>query len=190
VIDALTRFVVAEGVWLPIAMLLAALACALSSWRSPEPVRSSSTILRMMNLFYGCTIGVMACGHFAAVSARLAQGTLRTSAVLLYVIGLLFGIPAWRLAFLSRSSNSTPRMRTELATLNGLLFGILTVLGLVNIPIAVPALLNLGYQFHTRRYVGSALVVLTIATHLALFAGGVAFMASGVSFEEFRQRFG
>lgn len=58
-------------------------------------------------------------------------------------------------------------------------------LGLHNLPLAAPALFNLGYCLHSRRPVGWAIAGLAVAVNLGLFVGSLVFLASGQSFEQF-----
>jgi hypothetical protein len=46
--------------------------------------------------------------------------------------------------------------------------------------------LNIAYQFHTRRVLGWTIVTVAVAANIALFAGSLVFMASGLSFEQFQ----
>jgi hypothetical protein len=70
--------------------------------------------------------------------------------------------------------------------LNGWLALTLLVLGPHNLPLAAPAFFNVGYQLHSRRAVGWAIVGAAIAVNVGLFIGSLIFLASGQSFEQFR----
>jgi hypothetical protein len=70
--------------------------------------------------------------------------------------------------------------------LNAWLALTLLALGLHNLPLAAPALLNLGYHLHSRRVVGWAFVSLAVVVNVGLFIGSLIFLASGQSFEQFR----
>jgi hypothetical protein len=60
-------------------------------------------------------------------------------------------------------------------------------LGLVNLPLAIPALLNIAYSRHSRPAMGWLIVALAVLVNGGLFAGGLLFMLSGArTFEEFR----
>ena len=60
----------------------------------------------------------------------------------------------------------------------------LLVLGLHNLPLAAPALLNIGYQLHARPAAGRVILGLAVLVNLGLFIGSVLFFASGQSFEQ------
>ena len=141
-----------------------------------------------MNLFFGLTIGSMAFGHLLAVTVKLASGTLREgSLAAFYAIGLALAAPswwlvlhAWRLPFRTATGD-----RRTLA-LNAWLGATLLVLGLNNLPLAAPALLDAGYQLHRRRAVGWAIVGAAVVVQLGLLVASLVFLASGQSFEQFR----
>ena len=61
----------------------------------------------------------------------------------------------------------------------------LLLLGLHNLPLAVPAMLNVAYVLHTGRVVGWVLVGSTVVVNAGLLAGAVVFWMSGQSFEQF-----
>jgi hypothetical protein len=138
-----------------------------------------------MSLFFGVTIGTMALGHLCAVTVKLASGTLEGSAPVLYLIGVVLAVPAWWLAGHTRKVlGSDDHGRVTLSLHAGL--GItLLVLGLHNVPLAVPALLNIVYHLHSRRVVGWVIVGLTVIANGGLLIGALVFLASGQSFEQF-----
>jgi hypothetical protein len=70
--------------------------------------------------------------------------------------------------------------------LNAWLATTLLALGVHNLPLAVPAFLNIGYHLHSRRRVGWAVVGMAVVIDLGLFVGSLVFLASGQSFEQFR----
>ena len=70
--------------------------------------------------------------------------------------------------------------------LNAWLAVTLMALGLHNLPLAAPSLLNIGYRLHSRRAIGMAIVSVAVVFNVALFVGALIFMASGQSFEQFR----
>jgi hypothetical protein len=49
----------------------------------------------------------------------------------------------------------------------------------------VPALLSVAYRLHGRRWIGIAIVAMAIIVNAGLLIGGLIFMASGQTFEEF-----
>ena len=62
----------------------------------------------------------------------------------------------------------------------------LVVLGLINIPLAIPALLNIAYNKHSRARTGLVIVVAFVLVNLGLFTGGMLFMSERRPyFEEF-----
>src|SRR5262245_46505011 len=186
-LDRIGAFLVGEGNWLPLAMgvaLIAVVVLVLRGRQADVPARR--LILAAMNLFFGITIGIMAVGHTAAVTTKLAWGTLSGSVPLLYAIGLAIGVPAWWLAAHSRTliaSRDAGAVRTT--ALNGWLAATLMVLGLANAPLVVPALLNIAYERHSRPATGWVVVSLASIVNLALLIGGLIFMASGQTFEQF-----
>ncbi len=63
------------------------------------------------------------------------------------------------------------------------------MLGLINIPLAIPALLNIAYSKHSRARTGWSIVAVAfVLVNLGLFTGGMMFMLSGRTFEEFSDR--
>ena len=183
----LAALIVDEGNWLPLSMGVAGLAVAilLHRYRHPDlPARRR--IMAAMNLFFGLTMATMAFGHLLAVTTRLGMGTLTGSPALLYVIGAVLTVPSWYLVrhswrlFASHDDEG----RTTLV-LNAGLGLTLLALGLHNLPLAAPAVLNIAYHLHSRRAAGWALLSMAVAVNLSLFVGGLIFMASGQSFEQF-----
>ncbi|MCH9651493.1 MAG: hypothetical protein K0U98_24920 [Deltaproteobacteria bacterium] len=142
-----------------------------------------------LNLFYGCTIGTMAFGHILAVTIKLFQGTLDASpvmTVLLYGIGFALAIPAGSLvASTWRFPKDEPRAQHQGMVFNLWLGATLLVLGLHNFVLAVPALFNIAYRFHTRRAVGWGIVTVAGVAYAGLLVGSLIFLASGQSFEQF-----
>lgn len=168
-IDRLAAFIVGEGNWLPVAMMVAA-GCAAAFLKHGR--------LAAMNLFVGVTLAVMGAGHVLAVSTKLMQGSLNGSTVVLYIIGAAILAPAWLLMRYARS--------TESAKYNFWMASALIVLGLINIPLAIPAFLNIAYARHSRPRTGQLIVGAWVLVVAGLFAGGMMFMLSGAAtFEEF-----
>jgi hypothetical protein len=134
--------------------------------------------MEAMNLFVGMTLLVMGSGHLIAVATHHIRGDLNGAPALLYLIGLVIVMPSALLAL---------RARRTTALLNGWMAATLVVLGLINIPLAIPAVLNIAYG-RTRGRAGIAIAVAFVAVNLALFAGGLVFLLSGArTFEEFRR---
>jgi len=186
--ETLVELVLEEGKWLATAMFLSFIAVVLRLGRSrAEGMTHRQVILGAMNLFYGCMIGIMAFGHLLAVTVKLFQGTLEGSLWVLVPLGLALAIPSWWLALgIGRFVRDEERWRKRTITLNACLGISLLTFGLNNLPLAVPAALNIAYQLHARRAVGWTIVTVTIAANLALFVGAVVFWASGQSFEQFK----
>jgi hypothetical protein len=184
--DLLARAITHEANWLPFSMAVSILTIAALVRRHAGHGRGRHLVAGAMNLFFGATIVVMACGHLLAVSVKLAQGTLRGSPLLLYAIGAVIAAPSWTLArYARRPFVSDSWSATTAVLLNVWLAGTLLALGLHNLPLAAPALFNIGYLRHSRPAVGHAMLGLAVAVNTALFAGALVFLASGQSFEQF-----
>ena len=176
--SAIGKFIVGEGNWLPIAMALA-LATASVQWLRHSRFAVRDRVMEAMNLFVGAMLLVMGIGHVLAVTAKLFQGTLNGSPALLYAIGAVIVIPS---ALILVNAN-----RAQAAVFNGWMAAALVVLGLVNIPLAIPALLNIAYSKHSRPGAGVAIVLAFALVNLGLFTGGMLFLLSGArTFEEFQ----
>jgi hypothetical protein len=183
-IEQMAALIVDEGKWLPVSMAIALVVVAvLRNRHSDPPVRTR--ILAAMSLFFAVTIGMMAFGHLLAVTTKLALGTLRGPIALLYLIGVALSVPSWWLAHDTRvalASGAVHGRRT--LALNGWLAATLLAFGLHNVPLAVPGLLNVGYQLHSGRW-GWAIAGMSVVVNAGLFVGSLIFMASGESFEQF-----
>ena len=176
-IDRLAQFIVGEGNWLPVAMTIALATVIAVSVRGAHAT-ARDRIQAAMNVFVGVTLLVMGIAHLLAVTTKLLQGTLNGSPALLYPIGVAIVIPSALIVF---NAN-----RAKAATFNGWMAAALVVLGLVNIPLAVPALLNIAYSKHSSARTGLVIVVAFVLVNLVLFTGGMLFMLSGArTFEEF-----
>jgi hypothetical protein len=174
-LERIAAFIIGEGNWLPMAMAISFATTALLWRRGALTLRAR--VLEAMNRFVGVTLLVMGIGHLLAVTTKLLQGTLQGSSTLLYLIGAAIVVPA---AFLVR------RAHAGAATVNGWMAATLVVLGLINIPLAIPALLNIAYARHSRPRAGQVIVSAWLLVNAGLFAGGMLFMLSGAStFEEF-----
>jgi hypothetical protein len=153
-------------------------AAVLVVWRRGARRAQRGRIQQAMNLFVGVMLMVMGIGHLFAVTTTWWQGTVNGSPALLFVIGGAVVIPATALV-LNASRAGAP-------WLNAWTAATLVLLGLVNIPLALPALLNIAYSRHTRPITGWTIVAATVVIHIGLFAGGMMFMLSGArTFEEF-----
>jgi hypothetical protein len=184
-IDRLAAFIVGEGNWLPLAMGIAAIAAAALFFaiRDTGLPRRQRT-LALMILFTGVMLLVMGAGHLLAVTTRQLHGTLRGSALLFYAIGIAIVVPAWLLVQHTRAILRGGGHRATLR-LNAWMAITLAVLGLVNLPLAVPVLCTMVYSVHQRRWLGAASLAVFVIACAGLFIGGLMFMASGQTFEEF-----
>jgi hypothetical protein len=129
----------------------------------------------------------MAFGHLLAVTTKLALGTLEGSILIFYGIGGALSLPSW---WLIRHTLGVFATNDEYGRatlwLNAWLAITLLALGVHNLPLAAPAFFNIGYQLHSRRVVGWAIVSLAVVVNIGLFIGSLIFLASGQSFEQFR----
>jgi hypothetical protein len=184
--NQLVALIVDESKWLAVSMCLAVLAVAVMLWRRRRAdISSRRRIAAAMSLFFAVT--TMAFGHLLAVTTKLAVGTLAGSAVAFYAIGVALAAPSWWLAFhapgiLYRGDHGR---RTTLV-LNGWLTLTLVALGVHNLPLAMPGLLNIAYQLHSRRAVGWVVASVAAVLNAGLFVGSLIFLASGQSFEQFK----
>lgn len=181
----MAAFVTGEGNWLPMAMGAAFIASgvlffALKNRAIPQRRR----ILAVMNLFTGVMLLVLGAGHLLAVTTKFVQGTLRGSALLFYAIGIAIVLPAWFVVGHTRAIVAVDDARTTVR-LNAWMAVTLGVLGIVNLPLAVPAICNVAYSLHRRHWVGWTIVGVALIACTGLFVGGLIFMASGQTFEEF-----
>jgi hypothetical protein len=188
VLDQLAALVVDEGKWLPGSIALAALA---AGWRlrggdGDPPLRPR--IEAALTLFFAVMIGMMAFGHLAAVTTKLALGTLDGSLLTFYGIGAALAAPSWWLA-IHGAGGTLPPTTADAATAVRLTIWLavtLLAMGPQNLPLAAPALFALAYRWHARPAVGWAIVSLSLVATLGLFIGALVFMASGQTFEQFR----
>jgi hypothetical protein len=168
-------------------MGLALLVLAIQLYRhrqSDLPARHR--VIAAMNLFFGVTIGTMAIGHLSAVTTKLALGTLEGSPPLLYAIGVALAVPSgWLIHHSLRLLVSDQDRGSMTVGLNAWLATTLLALGLHNLPLAVPGLLNVGYQLHSGKAAGRAIVAVAVVVNVGLFIGSLMFLASGQTFEQF-----
>ena len=185
-IDGLVAIIVDESRWLPAAMGIATLSVMfvlLSDRHRDTP--ASRRVLAAMNLFFGVTIATMAFGHLTAVTTKLAVGTLEGWAVRLYAIGAVLAVPAVFVIRHTRQVLAFDDHGRATIGLNAWLAFTLLVLGIHNAPLAAPAILNVGYHLHSRRFVGWIIVGAAVVLNVTLFIGSLIFMASGQTFEQF-----
>ena len=181
----MAAFIVGEGNWLPMAMMAALLASAFVFLRAAAASTGRARVMATMNVFVGVMLAVMGLGHLLAVTVKVFDGTLRGSPLLLYPIGIAIVVPA---AFIIRHTRHliAGDDRGGAVKLHGWLAVTLVVLGLVNIPLALPALLCMAYAHHSRRFTGLAIVSAFALINGGLLIGGVLFLLSGAqTFEEF-----
>lgn len=186
-IDSLIALIVDESKWLPVSMGCALLTVAILLYRGRHSdLTSRRRVMAAMNLFFGATIGIMALGHLLAVTTKRAIGTLEGSTLKLYVIGMVLAVPSWWLIHHATRilSSDADQGRTTLV-LNAWLALTLVAFGMHNLPIAAPALFNIGYQLNSRRVVAWAILSMAIVVNVGLFIGSLIFFASGQSFEQF-----
>lgn len=184
-IEQLIALIIDEGKWLTASMGLGMLAVtALLYWHRHSDLPLRRRVLAAMNLFFGVMIGMMAFGHLLAVSTKLVLSTLEGPVLLFYVIGIVLAIPSWWIIHHTRTILTTNNKRRTLV-LNAWLAITLLALGIHNLPLAAPAFLNIGYQLHSHRAVGWAIVSIAILVNVGLFIGSLIFLMSGQSFEQF-----
>ena len=185
-IDRLAAFIVGEGNWLPVAMGAASIGAGLLFLATKNTlIPQRQRILALMNLFTGAMLLIMGIGHLAAVTTKTLQETLRGSALLLYAIGLAIVIPASFIVRNTRGILATAEAGSTVK-LNVWMAVTLAALGLINLPLAVPAFCNIAYSLHRRRWVGWTIVGIAVVACTGLFIGGLIFMASAAqTFEEF-----
>ena len=182
----MAAFVTGEGNWLPMAMTAALVASAVLYFR-PLPISNRTRIMAAMNLYVGVMLAVMGAGHLMAVTAEFLMDTLEGSPLLLYPIGFAIVVPSLLIIRHTRTLLRPGDDRGTTVTLHAWLAATLVMLGLVNTPLAVPALLNIAYRLHAGRWMGLAIVAVAIIVNAGLLIGGLIFMASGQTFEEFNR---
>jgi hypothetical protein len=185
--DRLIALILDEGKWFPISMGCALLSVSIFLCRlRRSDLSARRKIAAAMNLFFGVTIGTMAFGHLVAVTTKLALGTLRGSVPFFYVIGIVLAVPAlWLIRHVRELVGSDRDLASRTIGLNVWLGGTLLALGIPNLPLALPAIFNIGYQLHTRRVTGWAIVTVAVVLNVGLFLAALVFLASGQTFEQF-----
>lgn len=181
----IVAIILGEGTWLPVAMTIALAATAALYARYHAALPARQLITAMMNLFAGVMLAIMGAAHLLAVTIRFADGTLEGSPWLLYPIGIAVVVPSWLVARHTRRLVHAVADRQATIRLNAWLAATLVVLGLVNIPLAIPPLLTIAYRVHARRAFGLAIVATAVVVNGGLLVGGLIFLASGQTFEQF-----
>jgi hypothetical protein len=187
-IEALAALVVDEAKWLTASMLVAGIAVAVRILSRPAAAPRRLVTHAALALFFAATVGGMALGHLAAVTVRLAQGTLEGSLPALYAIGLALALPSWWLTGRAWQAPAAAAPARSLDALTAWTVVTLLVLGVQNLPLAAPGLFALAYTRHRRPRVGIAIVGVAVVASLALFVGSLVFLASGQTFEQFSAR--
>ncbi len=175
-----------ESKWLTASMPAAVLAVAWLLLRHRPPSSARAVRWAAMKLFFAVTIGTMAFGHVLVVTIKLALGTLEGSTVAFYAIGVALALPSWWLIVHAPRLASSEEGATTALMLNAWLGATLIAMGLHHLPLAAPAILNIGYARPTGPVVGHAIVATAIVLNAGLFVGSLIFLASGQSFEQFR----
>lgn len=187
-LDGILGLIVDEGKWLTASMSAAFLSVTILYYQSRHgngPQRKR--VMAAMNLFFGVMIGTMAFGHILAVTTKLALGTLVGSLLKFYLIGAALAAPsAWLIYHTRKILIPDDRPDRTALGLNVWMAITLLSMGIHNLPLAAPAFLNIGYQFHSRRMVGLAIVAAAVIFNIGLFVGSLVFLASGQTFEQFR----
>jgi hypothetical protein len=186
-VNQLIKFIIDEGKWLPLSMGLACFCALVILLRHRKsPIASRRLVMAVMNLFVGVTLLIMSFGHLLAVTTKLSLGSLQGSALKFYLIGIALIVPSLCVVLHTRRILAPDVDHgSKTLMLNGWLAATLIVLGIHNLPLAAGALINIGYQLNTRRFVGWAIVSVAMLLNLALFFGAMIFMLSGQSFEDF-----
>lgn len=185
-IDQLAAAIVSENKWLPVAMSAAVVSVAVvMARRRGAGLPTTRLVMAAMNLFAGVTLATMGAGHVLAVTTKLLLGTLEGSPLVLYPIGVAVLVPSGLVIAHTRAILGNEAAGRTTMGLNAWLAVTLMALGLHNLPLAAPSLLNIGYRLHSRRAIGIAIVSVAVVFNVALFVGALIFMASGQSFEQF-----
>ncbi len=185
--ETIVELILDESKWLPLALAASIGTVSVRLAKRRRGGVSRTAIGNVMHIAYGCMLGVMGTGHLLAVTVRsLGAEPLQSSLWILYPIGAVLAVPGWWLV--KHAWRTEPSKLVEGKTapaLNVFLAGSLVGLGPHNLPLAFPALLNLGYRFLSRPILRWTVVALAVIVYSGLLAGSLVFMASGGSFEEF-----
>ena len=184
--DQILELILSEGKWLTLALSLAIIIALLIQYKKVSQTILRNKILILMNLVFGLTIGIMAFGHLLAVSIKLIMGTLEGSIILFYFIGITLAVPSWWLVYYTLSRLNSEKNSRIIVILNSANIIALLAVGVFNLPLAIPAFLNIGYSLNKHKKLGYLIVFATIIFYLLLFIGSIIFFASGKSFEDFQ----
>ena len=186
-VDGVVALIVDESKWLTASFGVALLVVAVMTVRNRSLVAGRHRAMAAMSLFFALTVGTMAFGHLLAVSVKLALGTLEGSTTRFFVIGVALAVPSWWLvAHAARLLNASAPHQSVTLRLNAWVVATLLLMGLHNLPLAAPGLVNIAYFVPSPRALGWVLVGLFVAINLALFVGSLVFLVSGQTFEQFR----
>lgn len=187
-IDDIVALIVDESKWMTFSMGLAFLFVGLLLYTRRNPdLPLEGRVLAAMNLFFGITTGTMAFGHLLAVTTKLVVGTLEGSLLKFYAIGIALAVPSWWIVWHTRIILALPAKHRKTTLLLNSWMGItLLALGIPNLPLAIPAMFNIGYLIASRPALRWAIVGTAIVVNVGLFIGSLVFLASGQTFEQFR----
>ena len=185
-IDGIVTAILNEGGWFVASLGLAfAAVVGLLVHLRGFAVPGHHVALAALNLSAGTTVGCMAAGHLLAVTTKLLLGTLDGSAPIVYAIGLGLAAPSFgilvhtvRLTRGTADPRATVRLHTWLAVT-------LLILGLPNLPLAIPSVLTIAYAAVSHRGMRWAIASLAVAVNVGLVVGSLIFLASGQTFEQF-----
>lgn len=179
VVEMVTR----EAYWIAPSVFLALVA---AGWGlRPSPADGPARVGAALNAYAGVLIATMASGHLLAVSLLALDGTVRGQPVVLYAIGVVLLVPAVLVVRNAVGIRRGTSDRSATVRVNALLIVALLLTGPRNLPLAIPAGLNIAYAMHTRRGVGRGIAALAASMAVLLLVGSVRFFLSGASFEAF-----
>jgi hypothetical protein len=186
-IDRLVTAILNEGGWFvaSLGVAIAAVAVLLVSLRR-SVLPGHQVVLAALNLAAGTTIGCMAFGHLLAVTTKLLLGTLVGSVPVFYAIGIALAAPSWWVIGHTAGLVRGVADHRRTVRLHAWLVATLLVLGVPNLPLALPSVLTIAYAVSPRRVVRWAIVSLAVALNVGLFVGSLIFFASGQTLEQFR----
>ena len=189
--DTLISLLVDESKWFAPSVFLGIIA---GFWHFLKYGRLTNSLhLRInlaMNIIFGVLIFVMSFGHLLAVTIKLIMGTLVGSTGLFYLIGIVLITPAFLLIRTTRRISITGNSRSYRNKLTGInVWLIITILsvGIYNLPLAAPGILNILHSyFYNNRILKQVMVVMAGILYIFLLFGGIIFFLSGQDFETFQ----
>lgn len=182
----MAALVLNPGYWLLASLAAAVLAAAgLVRKRKRAGALDRNSWAAAMHLHAGVLVGGMAIGHLVAVAVKQSKWSLSGSPPVLYLIGAALLAPSlaliWQAVKLLRAGDSG---QCRIIAPNIWQIATLLALGPANLALAVPALLNIAYAYHTGEAVGRVLVWSLAVFSLVLLIGFLIFVSSGRSFME------